>query len=248
MRSSRRAPHVRHPQRRRRFIPPSHYTRSVFDRRRHPCRVHELVTTLYALGQSESALSEAEPPCEIAPNCYPLVLQWALPLAELGWLEEARSICKDSMVRQWSDAHGLCLSTWAMEFLGDKLTTFAASMDFKHGHNIKKAHPSRQHDLFPGRHSPILSERWTPMPFWIPPGLPGYRLYRDPSRHPPQSVSTASSADRCDLSASVVRTDCYLVLQSRVSGFRSLRYGRTNPEAVVSSLHECWRPNARNRL
>ncbi len=85
----------------------------------HPYRMHEQTAMLYALGKHEEALNQLQPVYEDAPNYCPLAIQKALLLAELGKLDQARSVCSDSLDRQKGNANGLLLSAVVMKLLLD---------------------------------------------------------------------------------------------------------------------------------
>ncbi len=89
------------------------------DRIPHPYRIHELAMARHARGEIDVALQLVEPVCEASPGYCPLVLQRALLLADIGSLDDARSVAASSVERQAANANGLFLSAVIAELLGE---------------------------------------------------------------------------------------------------------------------------------
>lgn len=82
-----------------------------------PSLAHKHSMALYALGDPAAALAEIEPLRAEEPTFYPLLLERALLLAELGRLDEARAACQEAIVAQSRNTTALFLSCSVMELL-----------------------------------------------------------------------------------------------------------------------------------
>ncbi len=91
-----------------------------------PALIHKHAMVAYALGDLQEALDEIEPFCESMPTFFPLSLQRALLLADLGRLDEARAACQDCIDRQIAFTNALFPAAAMMELLGDPDAAAAA--------------------------------------------------------------------------------------------------------------------------
>ncbi len=92
----------------------------------HPGIVHQLAISLHAQGELEEALQHLTPACEDLPGFFPLPLQKALLLAELGRLEDARAVCRTCVAAQTGNPTGLIASAIFLELLGAPAEALAA--------------------------------------------------------------------------------------------------------------------------
>jgi len=95
-----------------------------------PALIHKHAMVSYALGDLQNALDEIEPVCESMPNFFPLSLQKALLLADLGRLDEARAACQECIDRQIAFTNALFPAAAMMELLGDPAAARAAILRF----------------------------------------------------------------------------------------------------------------------
>ncbi len=93
---------------------------------KHPGIVHQLAISLHAQGALEEALECVTPASEDLPGFFPLPLQKALLLAELGRLEEARAVCRACVAEQAGNLIGLVTSAAFLELLGAPAETAGA--------------------------------------------------------------------------------------------------------------------------
>ncbi len=84
----------------------------------HPYRIHERTICLYAHGDLDMAIAETRPAAEDAQAYLPLQLQYALLLAEVGRMDEARAVCDDAMLRQKGTLNAVILASLFLELLG----------------------------------------------------------------------------------------------------------------------------------
>ncbi|MFH2001277.1 MAG: hypothetical protein ABIK28_16465, partial [Planctomycetota bacterium] len=85
-----------------------------------PAILHQQAISLHALGDLQGALERVERALEIWPdNRFPVPLQRALLLAELGRLDEARAQCRTILHPEDRNAIWLFPTTLFMELLGD---------------------------------------------------------------------------------------------------------------------------------
>jgi len=91
-----------------------------------PALIHKHAMVAYALGDLQKALDEIEPICASMPTFFPLALQRALLLADLGRLDEARAACQDCIDRQIGFTNALFPAAAMMEMLGDPHAAAAA--------------------------------------------------------------------------------------------------------------------------
>ncbi len=88
--------------------------------------LHARAIGLHAVGEVETALEEIAPHCEVNPEFYSLMLHKAILLAELGRIDEARQVCRQSLKSQRGHATGIFMSAAVMELLGDPKEAQAA--------------------------------------------------------------------------------------------------------------------------
>ena len=108
--------------------------------------VHARAMALHASGDMTTALAECEPACRLTPEFYALVLHRAILLAELGRLEDARRVCRESLEAQRFHATGLIFSAAIAEFLGDAQEARAAvrTLESRGASEVTTEHLDRQ--------------------------------------------------------------------------------------------------------
>lgn len=95
-----------------------------------PALIHKHAMVAYALGDLQEALDEIEPFCDSMPTFFPLSLQRALLLADLGRIDEARAACQDCIDRQIAFTNALFPAAAMMELLGEPDAAAAAIRRF----------------------------------------------------------------------------------------------------------------------
>ena len=97
---------------------------------RHPGYVHHHALALHAIGRIAEALDEIEPACEALPNFFPLAVQRAILLAELGRLDEAREVARAAIAEQSGSETGVVICAAVLHLLGDEERATAAVSAF----------------------------------------------------------------------------------------------------------------------
>lgn len=85
----------------------------------HPGYMHHLLLALHAMGRLDEALAELDAVEESMPDFFALPLQRAMLLADLGRLDEAREIARQTLHEQRESETGLVLTAATMMLLGE---------------------------------------------------------------------------------------------------------------------------------
>lgn len=80
--------------------------------------VHARAVALHALGDVDAALTEITAASELFPGYYVIMLHQAILLAEQGQIDEARKVCRKTLLVQKSHATGLIFTAAVMSLLG----------------------------------------------------------------------------------------------------------------------------------
>jgi tetratricopeptide (TPR) repeat protein len=95
----------------------------------HPGFVHHRVIALHEAGDVQTALSEITPACAEMPSFYPLALQRAILLAEVGRVDEARAACRETLLQHRTSTTAILIAAGVAELLGDSAAAAAALED-----------------------------------------------------------------------------------------------------------------------
>ncbi len=92
----------------------------------HPGFVHHRVIALHEAGDLQTALAEITPACADMPSFFPLALQRAILLAEVGRLDEARTVCRETLRQHQTNTTAILIAAGVAELLGDSAAALAA--------------------------------------------------------------------------------------------------------------------------